>query len=294
MNDELKEVGSATFNTMKQVANGDAESVWNNFWGQYGNQITAFGKGVLIAIVIILVGLLVRKYLTKFVAGMMAKNKNIDVSLIGIIKKAISCVIWAFVALMILDLCGINTASVLTVLGASALAIGIALKDTLSNIAAGIFLLCQHPYRTGDYVECAGTAGTIDEIGLFTTRLKTVQGQDIFIPNNSIMVAPVTNFSSNPLRRGDVTVMISYEDNLDKAISRLLAELKGCKMVVDDPAPEVLVQEYAESGVVLNLRYWTKNADYWNAYWHFNHLVKGALADEGITIPYPHRVVIHP
>lgn len=285
----ITEVGKSAVQAVSDVMNGNAEEVWNTFWANYGEQITAFGKGILAAIIIIIIGWIIRKIAVKFVGGILSGRK-IDISLANIIKRAVSCVICFFVALMLLDLCGINTASVLTVLGASALAIGIALKDTLSNIAAGIFLLCQHPYRTGDYVECAGAAGTIEEIGLFTTKLKTLDGLEIFVPNNSIMVAPITNYSSNPLRRGDVTVTVSYEDDLEKAIKRLQAEMKACEMVVEEP--EVLVQEYAENGVVLDLRYWTKNEDYWNAYWYFNHQVKSVLAEEGISIPYPHRVVV--
>lgn len=287
--DEITEAGKTAAHAVTEVMKGNGADVWNSFWANYGDQITTFGKAILAAIIILLIGWIVRKLIVKII-GKILTSRSVDISLTNIIKKAVSCIIWFFVALMLLELCGINTASVLTVLGASALAIGIALKDTLSNIAAGIFLLCQHPYKTGDYVECAGAAGSIEEIGLFTTKLKTLDGLEIFVPNNSIMVAPITNYSSNALRRGDVNITVSYDDDLEKAIKCLHAALKGCEMVVEEP--EVLVQEYGDSGIVLNLRYWTKNEDYWNAYWYFNHQLKSVLAAEGINIPYPHRVVI--
>lgn len=285
MNDEVKAVEEGTINVINEISNG-------NFWETYGSQITNIGNHILACIIIVLFGYLIKKLLTKLIDRMMKKYTNVDVSLVNIMKKTVSFLMWGFIVLMLLDQFGVNTASVLTVVGASALAIGIALKDTLSNIAAGIFLLCQHPYKTGDYVECAGTAGTIKDIGLFTTELQTPQGQDIAVPNNAIMGSPIINYSSNPIRRADIPISISYNDSIDKAVERLTNEMNDCTLVLQDPKPEVLVSKYADSGIELNLRYWTKNEDYWTAYWRFNHILQGVLTNEGITIPYP-QVDVH-
>ena len=191
----------------------------------------------------------------------------------------------------ILELLGINTASVLTVVGAAGLAVGLALKDTLSNIAAGIFLLTQHPYKTGDFVECAGMSGSILEIGLFTTKLRTPQGQDIFVPNNSIIAAPITNYSSNKVRRVDITVGIDYGDNLEDGIKLLQAMMDRHPLILKDPAPTVLVAELADSSVNLTLRFWTENDKYWDAYWDIQRNLKAEIEGAGLNIPFPQRVV---
>jgi small conductance mechanosensitive channel len=199
--------------------------------------------------------------------------------------------IWVLGAMVVLDLFGVNTASILTVLGAAGLAVGLAMKDSLSNIAAGLMLLFMRPYKVGDYVECGNISGTIMEMGLFTTILKTFDGVFISAPNSAIFGNPVKNYSRNPFRRADITVGIAYGDSLPQALEVLNELLKNNEFVEQEPAPQVLVAELADSSVNLTLRYWAKTADYWNAYWTIKKDLKTVIENAGLNIPFPQRVV---
>ncbi|MBR5023576.1 MAG: mechanosensitive ion channel family protein [Victivallales bacterium] len=284
---------AATFKTkavLEQLAQGDVRSVWEKMWDSFKGDILHFGKIVLLAAVILIIAYFINKLIHK-AFGKAAEKYALDVSLVSIINRVLTLIAIAFALLIILELLGINTASVLTVVGAAGLAVGLALKDTLSNIAAGIFLLTQHPYKTGDFVECAGMSGSILEIGLFTTKLRTPQGQDIFVPNNSIIAAPITNFSSNKQRRADITVGIDYGDNLEDGIKLLQAMMERHPLILKDPAPTVLVAELADSSVNLTLRFWTENDKYWAAYWDIQRNLKAEIEGAGLNIPFPQRVV---
>lgn len=284
---------TATFKTkavVEQLTKGDVKGVWEKLWQSLQGEIWHFGKIILLAAVILIIAYFINKLVHK-AFNKAAEKYSIDVSLVSIINRVLTLLVMSFALLIILELLGINTASVLTVLGAAGLAVGLALKDTLSNIAAGIFLLTQHPYKTGDFVECAGMSGSILEIGLFTTKLRTPQGQDIFVPNNSIIAAPITNYSSNKIRRADITVGIDYGDNLEDGIKLLQAMMERNPLILKDPAPTVLVAELADSSVNLTLRFWTENAKYWDAYWDIQRNLKAEIEGAGLNIPFPQRVV---
>ncbi|MBQ9448152.1 MAG: mechanosensitive ion channel family protein [Victivallales bacterium] len=284
---------TATFKTkavVEQLTKGDVKGVWEKLWQSLQGEIWHFGKIILLAAVILIIAYFINKLIHK-AFNKAAEKYSMDVSLVSIINRVLTLLVMSFALLIILELLGINTASVLTVLGAAGLAVGLALKDTLSNIAAGIFLLTQHPYKTGDFVECAGMSGSILEIGLFTTKLRTPQGQDIFVPNNSIIAAPITNYSSNKIRRADITVGIDYADNLEAGIKLLQAMMDRHPLILKDPAPVVVVAELADSSVNLTLRFWTENANYWDAYWDIQRNLKPEIEGAGLNIPFPQRVV---
>ena len=286
----LKETASKTEQVVKQIAAGDAGSVWRELWNTYQGSLIHIGKILLLAILVLIIAYFVCKML-RGINSKLSSKYAIDISIAGIINRTLTVIVYCFAVLIILDLLGINTASVLTVLGAAGLAVGLALKDTLSNIAAGIFLLTQHPYKTGDFVECAGMAGSILTIGLFTTKLRTPQGQDIFVPNNSIITAPITNYSSNKSRRADITVGISYGDNLEEGIKVLQKLLESNPLILKDPAPAIYVSDLADSSVNLTLRFWTDSEKYWDAYWDVKRALKGTIEGAGLNIPFPQRVI---
>ncbi|MBP5639031.1 MAG: mechanosensitive ion channel family protein [Victivallales bacterium] len=284
-------VESVVNNVISSVRSGETRTLIESLWNDHQAEIIRLGKSVLIALVVILLAWLVTRVCKKFIQMSTKKLTMMDDSLRNIFISIAKTLIWVLAALIILDLFGVNTASILTVLGAAGLAVGLAMKDSLSNIAAGLMLLFMRPYKVGDYVDCGTVSGTITDIGLFSTTLKTVDGVFISAPNTSIFGNPIKNYSRNPYRRADITVGIAYGDSLPKALEVLNGLMAKNELIVSDPAPQVLVAELADSSVNLTLRYWSKTEDYWNAYWEIKQQLKEAIESNGLNIPFPQRVV---
>lgn len=262
-----------------------------SFWEQYQEEIILLGQCILLTILVILLAWLMSKITRRMLIKAMSKIPGLDESVGRILAGIAKAVIWLFAVLIILDLFGINTASLLTVLGAAGLAVGLAMKDSLSNIAAGLMLLFLRPYKSGDFIDCGSVSGTIKEIGLFTTVLMTVDGVYISAPNSAIFGHPIKNFSRNPLRRADITVGIAYGDSLSRAVEALKKLMLDSDLIVKEPAPEVLVAELADSSVNLTLRFWTATENYWAAYWMVKAQLKTTIESAGLNIPFPQRVV---
>ncbi|MBE6390283.1 MAG: mechanosensitive ion channel [Lentisphaerae bacterium] len=254
-------------------------------------ELIVLGKNLLLSLLVLLLSWLVCRFVRRMIDRAMSKIEKLDPSIANIFYSVARVFIWLFAVLIILDRFGVNTASILTVLGAAGLAVGLAMKDSLSNIAAGLMLLVLRPYRSGDYVDCSSVSGTIRQIGLFATELITVDGMYILVPNSAILTSPVKNYSRNPLRRGDITVGIAYSDSLTVGVDVLLELLKSNEKIMKEPAPEVLVAELADNSVNLTLRFWTANADYWDVYWQVKKQLKPAVEAAGLTIPFPQRVI---
>ena len=264
---------------------------FQSFWEQYQEEIILLGQCILLTILVILLAWLMSKITKRMLIKAMSKIPGLDESVGRILAGIAKAVIWLFAVLIILDLFGINTASLLTVLGAAGLAVGLAMKDSLSNIAAGLMLLFLRPYKSGDYIDCGSVSGTIKEIGLFTTVLMTVDGVYISAPNSAIFGHPIKNFSRNPLRRADITVGIAYGDSLACAIETLKKLMLDSDLIMKEPAPEVLVSDLADSSVNLTLRFWTATENYWAAYWMIKAQLKTTIESAGLNIPFPQRVV---
>ena len=258
---------------------------------EHQDKIIMFGKAVLLTVLVILLAWIVSRVLKNIIMGAVKKYPLVDEAVGKVSASILRVFIWLIAFLIILDLFGVNTASILTVLGAAGLAIGLAMKDSLSNIAAGLMLLILRPYKLGDYVDCGSVSGTIKEMGLFTTTLETVDGIFISAPNNVVFGSPVKNYSRNALRRADIVVGIAYGDSLPKAIEVLLDFMKQNELILQDPAPEVLVTELANSSVNLNLRFWAKSEQYWDAFWSVKAGLKPVIESAGLNIPFPQRVV---
>lgn len=277
--------------TTDYVCPEDSVCFLQTLWEEQQQNVIRFGMTVLQIILVILVAWIVGRILSRVISKSIGKIPMMDVSVGKVLSSVARTFIWLFAFLIILDLFGVNTASILTVLGAAGLAIGLAMKDSLSNIAAGLMLLILRPYKVGDYVDSGAASGTIEEMGLFTTTLKTVDGIFISAPNNAIFGGPVKNYSRNPLRRADIVVSIAYGDSLPKAIEVLTEYLKQNELVIQDPAPEVLVSELSDYSVNLNLRFWATSEKYWDAYWNVKEEVKAVIESAGLNIPFPQRVV---
>jgi small conductance mechanosensitive channel len=195
------------------------------------------------------------------------------------------------VVLAVLSLFGIQTTSVIAVLGAASLAVGLALQGTLSNFAAGTMLLLFRPFRLGDWVEVAGVAGSVQEIGLFSTVLHTADNVRITLSNSSVYGDTIKNYSANETRRNDLVVGISYDDDIARALETIQSVLAADPRVLRDPEPVVAVAELADSSVNLVVRPWCAGTDYWGLRFDLTRRLKEALEEAGCSIPYPQRDV---
>ena len=278
-------------NVINQVRSGDPETTLGNLWSQHQNDIVHAGKVLLLILLTLLLAWLISRICRKLILASTGKIPALDESVGKILSNIVKVLIWLLAALIVLDLLGVNTASILTVLGAAGLAVGLAMKDSLSNIAAGLMLLFMRPYKVGDYVDCGSVSGTIAEMGLFSTVLKTVDGLFISAPNSTIFGSPIKNYSRNPFRRADISVGIAYGDSLPKALEVLKTLLTANAQILQNPAPEVLVSELADSSVNLTLRFWAKTEDYWGVYWTVKRQLKETLESAGLHIPFPQRVI---
>lgn len=249
------------------------------------------GLTVLQAVLTLIIGWLVAGWVYRIIRRGLGRTARVDALLKPLIAKTVRYAILLFVLVAVLAEFGVQTASIVAALGAAGIAIGLALQGTLSNIAAGIMLLFLRPFRVEDYIEADSIAGTVKEVGLFTTDLETFDGLYRSVPNSEIWKRPITNYSRNPRRRIDVVVGLHYDDDLEAAISCLEDLLDEQDLVLAEPKREVLVKTLNNSSVDLNLRAWCKSADYWTLLFRLNRQSKLRLEANGFTIPYPQRDV---
>jgi small conductance mechanosensitive channel len=197
----------------------------------------------------------------------------------------------AAVVIAVLSLFGIQTTSLIAVLGAAGLAVGLALQGTLSNFAAGVMLLIFRPFRVGDYVEVAGVAGSVQEVGIFSSVLHTPDNVKITIPNSAVYGDTIKNYSANDTRRNDLVIGISYDDDIARAIETIRKVLADDSRVLDDPESTVAVAELGDSSVNLVVRPWCVGGDYWPLRFDLTRQLKEELEAAGCSIPYPQRDV---
>ena len=263
---------------------------FTNLWNNHSDDVIRFVKVIILSLIVLVVIKILSIVARKIITRSFKKFEG-DESLCHASYMIVRTLLWVIGLLIILDLFGFNTASILTVLGAAGLTIGLAMKDSLSNIAAGIMLLILRPYKLGDYIDCGSISGTIQQMGLFSTVLKTVDGLFVSAPNSVVFGTPIKNYSRNPTRRADIPVGIAYVDSLSVAVPAMQALLDQEPMILKDPKPEVLVSELADSSVQLTLRFWTSTENYWNVFWKIKSQLKPAIEGAGLNIPFPQRVV---
>lgn len=255
------------------------------------DMVVTYGVNILGALALLIVGWNIANWIQRLVMRTLARVPRMDETLKPFIARLVWWVIIVFVLVAVLNQFGVQTTSIIAVLGAAGLAIGLALQGTLANVAAGVMLLVLRPFNVGDYVDAGGDAGTVVEIGLFNTELRTFDGLCRMVPNSKIWDNTITNYSRNPTRRLDVPIGISYGDDVVGAQGVLMALLKGDQRILDDPPPEVMVKELADSAVILNMRCWTKAGDYWPTLFDLNKAAKLDIEAAGYTIPFPQRDV---
>jgi small conductance mechanosensitive channel len=254
------------------------------------NMALPFASNLVIAAAIYLVGSWLVRRLTGLMRGV-SKKRQLDEALSEFVISIISVVLTFIVALIALEQLGLDTTSLLALLGAAGLAVGLALKDSLSNFAAGVMLILFKPFKTGDFVEAAGIAGVVERITIFSTQLRTGDNRQIIVPNSGIYGDVITNFSAKPTRRVDLVIGIGYDDNIKQARDIIQAILDQDERILKDPAPVIVVGELGDSSVNLLVRPWVKTADYWAVYWHLLETIKMTFDDKGISIPFPQRDV---
>ncbi|NQZ14251.1 MAG: mechanosensitive ion channel [Alphaproteobacteria bacterium] len=242
------------------------------------------------ALAIMIAGWIIGGWLKARIKNVKQLDETIASFLGGVIKYGVLSV--AFVA--VLGQFGVETASLLAVLGAAGLAIGLALQGTLSNVAAGTMLLILRPFSVGDYIEFGSMAGTVKSLGLFGTELATVDNKYVFAPNSSIWGGEITNYSRNKQRRQDITVGISYGDDINKAFKTIQRVLKKEKRLVETKGkePVIAVEAMNASSVDIKVRIWTKTDDFFDVQWDLLKSIKEALDEDGITIPFPTTTMV--
>ena len=248
-----------------------------------------YGVDIVGAIVLLIIGWTVAGWARRGIRHALERVPRMDETLKPFLAKLVWYVIMAFVLVAVLSQFGVQTTSVIAVLGAAGLAIGLALQGTLANVASGVMLLFLRPFNIGDYVDAGGIAGTVVEIGLFNTEIKTSKGLCLIVPNKIIWESPITNFSRNPTRRFDITVGISYGDDVNGATDLLMGLLTGDERILDDPEPLAVVEELGDSAVIINLRAWTWAEDFWAAVWDLKKAIKVEFEVAGYSIPFPQR-----
>ena len=252
--------------------------------------LTVYGIKVVAAVAIFIVGRWVAKAIANFIKKMMTKS-NTDETLVKFVGSLCYIALLAFVIIAALNQLGIQTTSFIAILGAAGLAIGLALQGSLGNFAAGVLMIIFKPFKVGDFIEGAGVAGTVEEIQIFTTQLKTPDNKTIIVPNAKMTGDNITNYTMKGTRRVDFVFGIGYEDDIDKARNVIAGIIAEDSRVLKDPAPMVALSELADSSVNFVARAWTSADDYWGFYFDTTEKVKKQFDTEGISIPYPQRDV---
>jgi len=261
-----------------------------NVWQLIRDNTAAYGIRLVTALIIFLIGWWLAKGITGGFARLLRRS-HVDETLVGFLKNLIYFALLVFVFIAVLDRLGVQTTSLVALLGAAGLAVGLALQGTLSNFGAGVLVILFKPFKAGDFIMAGGELGTVNKVSIFNTILSSPDNRKIIMPNSKVMGDSITNFSDIDKRRVDLVFGISYGDNIKTAKQVLEKTLAADARVLRDPAPVVAVSELAESGVNIVCRPWVKPADYWGVYFDTLEKGKAELEAAGITIPFPQRDV---
>jgi small conductance mechanosensitive channel len=250
--------------------------------------LTDWAINIVLALVIFIIGKWIAQRVTNLCRKLLGRAK-LDPTLINFLSNIVFTVLMIAVILAALDTLGIPVTSLLAIVGAAGLAVGLALKDSLGNFAAGVMLVMFRPFVRGDVVEVAGVAGVVQEVHIFNTVLHSLDNKVVIIPNGQISAGTITNYSTNPTRRVDLVFSVSYEDDLKVARDVLTRLCATHAKVLDDPATDIFVVDLAETSVDFAVRPWVNSADYWTVYGDLLEQGKRELEAAGCHIPHPQR-----
>ncbi|MBN2963209.1 mechanosensitive ion channel [Sulfurospirillum sp. T05] len=260
-------------------------------WESIATLAGAYGLKVLGSLFIFFVGKKLASLASSLANKMMEKAK-VEITLAKFFSNVIYGLLLVVIVLAALSNIGIETTSFVAVLGAAGLAVGLAFKDTFSNVGAGVLLVVFRPFKVDDFINAAGESGTVEEINLFSTFMRTADNKLIIVPNGRIIGGNIVNFSAKPTRRVDLKFGVSYGDDLRLVKQALREVLEADERILKEPEPFVAVSELADSSVNFVVRAWVNSPDYWGVYFDTTERVKLAFDEKGITIPFP-QVQLH-
>ena len=275
---------------MDEIQGPDIGVAWAGLYEQFQAVGVNFGIKLIAAIAIFFIGRTVARFVTNGIRKLMA-SREIDKILETFVSNLVYWTLMIFVIIAAINQIGVQTTSLIAIMGAAGLAVGLALQGSLANFAAGVLIVMFRPYKVGDFVEAAGIAGSVVQVQILTTVLRTGDNKQIVVPNAQIMGSIITNYSANETRRVDLVVGIGYDDDIDKARDTIQALVDADDRILKDPACLIAVSELADSSVNFIVRPWVKTGDYWGVNFDLTEAIKKRFDKEGISFPYPQQDV---
>lgn len=263
---------------------------WEKYAGDMTKWALEFLPSIIAAVLIFIVGLWVVKMIDKLVRKFFEKQE-FDLALEHFLQSFISITLKFLLFVLVITQLGVQTSSLVALVGAAGLAVGLALQGSLGNFAGGVLILIFKPFKVGDWISAQGVDGTVTEISIFTTKLSTFGNQIAIIPNGQLSNNNIINYNTLETRRDKITLGIGYGSNIKQARDILLEICKENEKILNEPAPVVYVDALADSSVNLSLRFWANNADFWDVHFYVMEETKYRFDAAGIEIPFPQRVM---
>ncbi|MBT8081968.1 MAG: mechanosensitive ion channel [Gammaproteobacteria bacterium] len=274
----------------ENTAQAAAEFDWTQVVEYLKTQGVDLAINIAIAIAIFYVGKIVVGLFVRGLRKVMQK-REVDKTLETFVGNLVRMALMVVVVIAAISQVGIETTSFIAIFGAAGLAVGLALQGSLSNFAAGVLIVLFRPYRVGDFVEAAGIAGSVEQVQILTTILKTPDNKTIIVPNSQIMDSVITNYSANDTRRVDMVFGVSYDDDLDKVHKTIRELVEADERILKEPACTIAVSELADSSVNFVVRPWVKTSDYWGVHFDLTEAIKKRFDQDGISFPFPQLAV---
>lgn len=252
--------------------------------------LALYGLKVVAAIAILIFGIIAAKIIRSILRKVLKKSK-VDITLVSFLSSLVYAMVVVFVIIAGLGQLGVQTASFVAIIGAAGLAIGLALQGSLANFAAGVLMVIFKPFKVGDYIEGGGISGSVTEISIFTTVMKSVDNKKIIVPNAKIIGDNIINYTAEERRRIDIVASVSYKDDIDGVKGVLKDIIEGDERILKEPAPIIGVLKMADSSIDFAVRPWVKTSDYWDVFFYLNETIKKRFDKEGISIPFPQQDV---
>ena len=259
---------------------------WGEIWSTIMEWVTSTGIKIVISLVVLLISF---KIINALSAGFQKKaeaNKKVDKTLTSTLLYAGKIILKCLVVICIIGYLGIDTSGLAALIASLGVCVGLAVNGTLSNLAGGVLLLLTRPFNVDDFIEAAGYTGTVEELRIVSTKIRTLDNKVVYIPNGTLSTTTIVNYSEKDLRRVDYDFAISYSSDFEKAERIVLDTAAAHELVLDDPAPFVRVSKHDSSSITLTMRVWTKNENYWTVYFDMLESVKKAFDANGIEIPF--------